>query len=259
MRQTQTLLRAKQLLATLLIVLSSQFATFAQETESEEAESPVTIKADFVSRYIWRGVYSGGMAVQPTLDYATGGFFVGSCGSYSFSGLQRIQETDLYIGYSFNDLLTLTVNDYYFFDQSAADFDYLNYSDTANHSIETVLKFEGLESFPLSLSAAVLVAGNDFKNTDGSRVYSSYVEAGYAFGKGRTAYNLFAGMALNSPDDNSAGFYGNKGAQLVNVGISASRSIQITDKFEIPLKADFIYNPAQNHAWLVFGLNLSAN
>ncbi len=240
-----------------LLGISTSYAQDDLEI-SEVPESPVTLKADIVSRYVWRGQSLGGFSVQPSFEFFNSGFIAGTWGSISIDRPQPLQETDFYIGYAFGDILSIIVNDYFVYDETQLYHNFFQYSDTSMHQTEAILTFNGTENIPFSLTATMFFGGADFKNSDGSRVYSSYLEAAYNFGTGKTEYSLFAGAGLNSPDDNSLGYYGNEGFEFVNVGLSVGRSLTVSDRFEIPMDAKLVINPATERAMLVLALTLNA-
>lgn len=68
------------------------------------------VNADFVSTYIWRGLYISNASVQPTINYSTDGFTLGVWGSVEYDGYL---ETDLYATYDFDFGLSLRMTDYY--------------------------------------------------------------------------------------------------------------------------------------------------
>src|SRR5690606_41614376 len=52
-----------------------------------ELTAQVSIGADIMSRYIWRGVdYGNSPSLQPQLSFSAGGFSIGTWGAYSFAG-----------------------------------------------------------------------------------------------------------------------------------------------------------------------------
>jgi hypothetical protein len=72
-----------------------------------------------------------------------------------------------------------------------------------------------------------------------------YFELGYAFKK----FSIFAGAG--------DGWHSTTGDfKLVNIGISSTKEIKITDTFSIPLKATAILNPATEQFMLVAGITL---
>ena len=84
--------------------------------------------------------------------------------------------------------------------------------------------------------------------------YSTYVELGYAFKV--QEYNFDAVVGI-TPDD---GFYGDgyggvTGFGVVNLGLTGSKKIQLSEKIETTLRSSLIFNPQQEKAYLVFGLS----
>ena len=62
-----------------------------------------TIQGDFVSSYVWRGIYQGGAAsFQPTLGFSAGNFSLTAWGSTSLS--ESNKEIDLTAAYKFGEL-----------------------------------------------------------------------------------------------------------------------------------------------------------
>ena len=94
-------------------VFNKLFVIFLISVSS--AAGQVSLGADVVSRYVWRGVDFGeSMSVQPTLSYSSGNFEIGSWGSYSYAPLSSgANEHDIWVGYSFGSV-SLTITDYYF-------------------------------------------------------------------------------------------------------------------------------------------------
>ena len=70
-----------------------------------------SVNTDIVSSYVWRGTQYSGVSIQPTLQFSTGGFSIGSWGSAGFDGFLEI---DLYAKYAFDFGLTVGLTDYYY-------------------------------------------------------------------------------------------------------------------------------------------------
>ncbi|MBP6635910.1 MAG: hypothetical protein KA177_08730, partial [Paludibacter sp.] len=70
-----------------------------------------SVNTDIVSSYVWRGTQYSGVSIQPTLQFSTGGFSIGSWGSAGFDGFL---EMDLYAKYAFDFGLSLGLTDYYY-------------------------------------------------------------------------------------------------------------------------------------------------
>lgn len=203
----------------------------------------LAVGADVVSSYVWRGVAQGSNEpnIQPTLSYTAGGFTLGAWGSGNFSG--SLKEFDIYATYAFSPLLSLTVTDYNW----TFSKEYFDYSKTADHLYEGVLNYAGVKSFPLSATASVFFGGNDYK-ADGDRAYSSYLELGYPI---TPALKIFAGAALNE-----SAVYVTDGFGFTNIGLKATKSIEITDKFSLPVYGVVGFNPDASNAYFVVGVTL---
>ncbi len=190
------------------------------------------VSTDVVSSYVWRGTQYSGVSIQPTVDFTAGGFSIGSWGSAGFDGFL---EMDLYAKYAFGFGLTVGVTDYYYpgtnyFDVSTA---------TGAHGIEANLGYTvgGLSigaNYIFNQAGGAATAGGD-----------KYFELGYAFEK----FSIFAGAGdgWHTP----TGSFG-----IVNVGLSTTKEIKITDTFSIPLKGSLILNPTTQQYFLVAGITL---
>lgn len=244
----------------ILLVASLSLATadilYAQE-DNAEAQSPFSISCDFMSRYVWRGTdFGGAPSIQPGIEYSKNGFSIGAWGAYATNG-PGLQEADLYISYAFSDMFSLTFTDYYFPDE-LADYKYYDFKKaTTGHVFEASLSFNGTEKFPLSILIATNIGGADAKkiNSDGSTggiQYSTYAEFTYSF----THFDLFLGANLTSVDveNGESGFYGNDFG-VVNLGITATKEINITNTFKLPLTVSLITNPLAEKIYLVAGFS----
>ncbi|MDO9634898.1 MAG: TorF family putative porin [Paludibacter sp.] len=190
------------------------------------------VGADVVSSYVWRGTQFSGASVQPGITFSAGNFSVGAWGSAGFDGFM---EADLFASYAFDFGLTLGVTDYYFpgtdyFDLSKA---------TGAHGFELNLGY-GIKDFSIAANymlneaGVALTAGGDM-----------YFELGYAF----KSFSIFAGAGngWHTPD----GSFG-----LVNVGLSTSKDIQITETFTLPLSGSVILNPTTKQFFVVASITL---
>jgi hypothetical protein len=214
--------------------------------------------ADFVSRYVWRGTdFGNSPAIQPALELTYGGFALGAWGSYSTNDA-NFQEADLYLSYTFNDMITLMVTDYFFPDGRIENNDFLNYdSDSTRHVLEATASFNGTEKIPFSLLVATNFAGADAKTSDNKLQYSTYIELGYSTHVGENTLDIFLGGSPTNPDKDKGetGYYGPK-AGIVNFGLTGGREIQITEKYVLPISVSIITNPVQKNIFFVFGLSL---
>ena len=255
---------------------SFSFPVEGQETSSKKNKSHLAIGADLVSRYIWRGSQFGGNApnVQPSITYDYGGFEAGVWGSFSLSGANTSQEVDLFLSQSFaNKMFTVTLTDY-FFPVEFGNYNYFKYGkNETGHVFEGSLTYNGTKKLPLTAMIATNFFGadaarigdnpqsSDFNQKTGIQ-YSTYLELGYPFQVNKVDVSTFIGFNATTPkkEDTTTGylgetgFYGNK-IGVVNLGFTASKSVQITKKFALPLTVSLITNPESKKIYFVFGIS----
>lgn len=231
-----------RLLPIMLLLLQFGLSAHAQEKGGK-----FDLGADIVSRYVWRGTdFGNSPAVQPWLSYSNSGFTIGAWGSYSTNG-NSMQEADLFVSYDLNDALTFTVTDYFFPTGWADGDNYFDFNeDSTGHVLEGTIAFNGVDVFPVSLSASYNFYGADSDN-------SLYVELGYGNTFKDIDYNLFVGGAtgnyyLYGENDNEFG--------VVNLGLTLAKEIAISDKFSLPVHGSLITNPTAQRIFIVFGFSL---
>ena len=227
--------------------------------QQDSCKGRLDISADLMSRYIWRGLNLGGSSpsIQPGIEYTNGNFALGAWGAYSFSNAVTSQEMDLYLGYTIADRFNVTITDYFLPKEDTLN-NYFNYSKgRTNHIFEVSAKFLGTEKLPLSLMIATNVYGSDTKKSNGDNQFSTYIELGYNFNLKETGCNAFIGFTPNNPDESKGevGFYG-PGPGVINLGITATKEIRITDSFSLPVNASLLTNPQAENIFLVFGISL---
>jgi hypothetical protein len=226
------------------IVLASAMLGSSAISAQEESDSPISIGADLVSRYVWRGLdYGASPSIQPYVEAGFGGFTVGAWGAYTTSlssaNLLGIQEMDLYATYTFADLITVGVTDYFFPQEIDYNYNYFDYgSDTTGHVFEGMVSFNGLEDLPLTF-----MIGYNFLNDSDNSIY---MELGYSF----SIFDVFIGAG------NGVYLTGDGSFSIVNLGLGASKEIKITDNFSLPVSASLITNPEAKQIHLVFGISL---
>lgn len=216
----------------------------------------VSVGADLMSRYIWRGYDFGeSFSIQPTLAFSAGSFAVGSWAAYSISADgSGANEHDLYASYTLGPV-SVGVTDYYFpAPGGAAFFNYDAYSNgpdgdfgtdddvSGGHWIEPFVSYSGPEAFPVSLYAAAFVHNDPD--------HSVYLQADYPF----EIDGVALGLTLGAVPMESA-FYGTTGPAVVNLGLSATKSVPITDTFSLPVSVAYILNPDAERTYLVFGIS----
>ena len=199
---------------------------------SVHVKAQMSTGVDLYSSYVWRGAKFGtGPAIQPWVDYTTGGLSIGAWGSVCTSSDEAL-EMDLYAGYSFDFGLGITVTDYYFGD---------GWLTSESHFLEPSLSYE---VGGLSLSAAYMLGMGDDETAD------MYIEAGYSF----DSFDIFVGAGdgqYTATDDDPDG-----GFNLCNIGIGTSKDIKITEDFSLPVSGSVILNPATEGFFIVVGISL---
>ena len=209
------------LFATILFVGS--IASSAQESKGSWSAG-----ADLVSSYIWRGSKAGAFSIQPTVKYANEGFSIGAWGSGDLN-TGAPEEADLFATYAFKSGISLGVTDYHYNTSKLFD--------SSNHAIEANL---GYAVGKFSLSGNYI-----FNSASGSAGDDKYFEAAYQF----PTVKLFVGAG--------DGWYTNDASfQVCNIGITATKTLKISETFSIPLFGSVIVNPNKEQIFYVIGISL---
>jgi len=232
----------KKILIITAILFTAAVTARAQDTLE------TSIGTDLVSQYVWRGQDLGGVSVQPTLGLSYKGLSLSAWGSAGLSNPADTREFDLTLAYTIGGF-NIGVTDYWF----NAGLDPLNRyfayaADCTNHVFEANV---GYDFGFASLQWYTNFAGNDGLTPDEKRAYSSYVEINVPFVLGGVDWTATAGAVPFATD-----FYGVEGFGVVNVALTASKDIRITDSFSIPVFAQVAANPYSKNAFFVFGITL---
>lgn len=221
------------------------FITSSLTVKAQDEAISFNVGADVVSSYVWRGVpqeaTKGTPNIQPYVSATAGKFTLGIWGSSSFIG--NVKEFDIYATYAFSDLFSVTLTDYnWVFGQK-----YFNYGSGTDHVFEGTLSYAGVESLPLSATLNTMFYGAD-KKTNGDQAYSTYLELAYPVSE---SVKVFAGASLLESVN-----YGTSGLDVTNLGIKVSKSLEISDKFSLPVYGIAGFNPSSSNAFLVAGISL---
>lgn len=224
-------------------------------------ESGITLNtgADIVSRYIFRGTdFGNSPSIQPTISLKCSDFEIGSWGAIATNSFY--QELDLFAKYSFSGF-SFIFTDYYIPSYTGTpaspDTRFFNFKDkTTAHTFEAALAYQFGEKFPLKLFGSIFFYGNDKrwgydeeKDSNEVTYYSTYFEAGYPFVIKGTNLDLFLGFT------HIAGAFGNTHG-VVNLGLTATKNVKVTEFFTLPVKSSLIFNPQLSQVHFVFGLSL---
>jgi hypothetical protein len=217
------------------ILLVPMAATFAQS-------HLLSVSTDLYSRYVWRGFdFGDSPSIQPSMAFTSGNFEIGVWGAFATNAHGNnpaYRETDLNVAYSIpinTGSLSLGVTDYFF---PTPTTDYFLFND--NHVYEANIGITFAKSFPLSISGNINFAGR--LDPQGS----TYIELDYPVS---TATLTFGFIPMKSD------YYGLSKAGVVNVGISDTKDIQITDKFSLPLHGSLLVNPYTKKIYFLAGVS----
>lgn len=223
------------------IVVSIVLIMLAICTSAQE----LFVNADFVSRYIWRGIDSGNASVQPSFGLNWEGLTLYTWGSTEFR--EENNEIDLSLEYSYRNL-TLYVNNY-FTQTEEESFDYFNYnSHSTGHTFELGFGYYLNEVFPLAINWYTMFAGNDYRE-NGKRAWSSYCELYYPFSVKKFDLAMETGMTFWE------GMYATK-LDVVNIGLSVTKEIKVTSDFLFSILGKLVANPCEKQLYFVFGVSL---
>ncbi len=186
-----------------------------------------TAGADVVSSYVWRGSKAGEFSIQPTVKYTSGIFTVGAWGSGDLT-TGAPQEADLFATLAFKSGLSLGLTDYHY--------NSTKYFGDAAHAIEANV---GYTVGGLSLSGNYI-----FNEASGSLGDDKYFEVGYQF----PSVKLFAGAG--------DGWLTSDGSfQVVNLGVSTTKSIKFSESFSLPFTGSVIFNPNKEQVFYVVAVS----
>lgn len=226
-------------------------------TTKAQDEFTVSGKADFVSNYVWRGSdQNSGFSIQPNLALSYKGVTLAAWGSQSLTNASEApQEFDINLSYSTKGF-TVMVSDYWWNGMAAP---YGRYKD--GHHFEGTLSYNFSEScnLPLTLSWSTWFAGADDNrvkdNGELDRAFSTYIFASYDIA-------LPADITLTPAVGFTPweGVYHNKAA-FTDISLKATKAIEVTDKFSIPLFVQAIVAPHDtgkgvDKTYLVAGFSL---
>ena len=224
----------------LLSIIFVNALIFSAYSQTDNLKADLSASADIVSRYIWRGSeLSGSPCVQPFVTLEYGKIFGGFWGSAPMAG--EI-EADFLLGYS-SDYFGLSVVDYFVTGDRDGSHKYFEWNkDKTFHDLSFEATFPGTEKIPFRALVAFNFYGADTLN-------SRYYEAAWMFGKDDFTGEIFIGGT------DAAGWYGNYEG-VVNTGISFTKELQITDKFNLPVFSKIIINPQKENIYFVFGITI---
>ena len=207
----------------------------------------LTLSADVVSQFVWRGMAMAHASVQPTLAVSWRGLSVGAWGSVSFVDSSDPREIDLMASYTTGGL-SVGVIDYWTNEPTDHYFRYRAHQ--TGHVFEA---FVAYDFGPLSASWQTNFAGADGLNRSGHRAYSSYIELAAPFSWLTCDWQAAVGAVPWATD-----YYEAPRFTVTNVSLRVAKNIRITDRFSLPLFVQLTANPECRRAYFVAGFSLNA-
>lgn len=201
--------------------------------------------ADFVSRYVWRGLdIANSPSLQPSISISESNFEVGFWGAYTMlNNSSSSDEIDSWISYTIKPVFgdfTFSVIDYYFPNAGRKLGNFKN--GEGAHTLEGTLTYSG---------PVTVLFGYNFYNDPGNDIY---FEVGYPLKLDEISIVFFLGATPGSKKN--PGYYGTDNFSAINTGIKFSKEIKISETFVLPIFSSLIINPNVSMAHLVFGISL---
>ena len=211
-------------------------------------EVEVSVAADLVTNYIWRGQKLGEGSIQPTLGIGYKGLSLTAWGSYGLTNPDDTKEFDLTLAYTTGGL-NIGITDYFFTSQ----YDAVKYFNYGAHSTAHVFEANiGYDFGPLSVQWYTNFSGADGVNNNGERAYSSYIEVAAPFKLGEIDWSASIGAVPFATT-----FYADaSGFAVTNLTVKASKEIKITDTFSVPVFGQITANPSTEKAYFALGFTL---
>ena len=216
-------------------ILGAVVLTGLALTMSGPAQADISIGADVVNQYVWRGAACGNaVSIQPGIDYDTGaGVNIGAWSSVGYGG--ECNENDLYLSYSPTDQVSIMITDYYYNHLDGEHGKFLDYASDGSHVIEAGVEVDlGAVSI---LGAINLHGDND------------------AAGKSQNSFYAEIGLPLSALSSN-----GNDVSLSVGVGDGAYTSdgdptlvVLSLNVSNADYSASYIVNPDSELSFLVIG------
>ncbi len=232
--------------AALVAMPTTMFAQDDAAAPAEESESlwSFSAGADLVSSYLWRGQYNAGASFQPSVGVSCGPVTLGAWGSTDFSGDNK--EVDLALSFEkggFNAALTD-----YFYPGNGGYFDWTKGETCHQLEIGVGYDFGEKTNVPLAIAWNTMLAGDDL-DEDGDNQFSSYFTVAYTVPVKKVDVELLCGF---TPFDS---FYqdGTDGFNMIEFSVKGTYEIEFTDKFHLPVFAQFVLNPNAEDVHMAFG------
>lgn len=221
----------------------------ATSVKAEEPEKAVTLSvgADLVSSYVWRGQECAGVSIQPeaTLTFNKANITFGVWGSAPLVEKENsfnMGECDLSLSWNPIEALSIGFTDYYFCTGNFLSA--WNFSSDASHNLELNL---GYDFKFLALSWNTCLTGPDHDG-DGNRNYGTYIELSAPW-KLSGLDGSFAIGARPWSDAFTNAKDGNSKFHVCNIALTANKEL-----FHLPFMGQLVVNPQSDNIYFVAGV-----
>jgi hypothetical protein len=228
-------------------ILILSFAIFP--VKPLHAQGEVSLGANTVTRYIWRGVqFDDGVNFQPYMMYNISKFEMGVSSSMSLTN----DFNEIYFWAAYNIKTSLFnakfyVTDFYYQGQGA---DFFNFKTEKINGVEGNHYGETHIVFTSDNSPFKLLLSSSFRNDPDNSIYS---EVSYSRAMVNDINSVFSiGAALNK----SARWYYTEKASIINVSYALSKSVQITPGYALPFTVTSILNPTGKSFYVIFAISI---
>lgn len=221
-------------IACALLLGSSSVAPLCAQ---ESGEWSMTVGADAVSNYLWRGSSLAGPSIQPStyFDYEKGDWAVslGAWGTKSFLK-DDYNEWDLSIEATWRNI-TLSLANYSEYYGAELDDNYIDLGVSLTLSENIPITFSWYSIINQYDNAALIPSGYRW-----NKAFPSYFEVTYDFSVSVVDFTIAAGMLPFV-----TGYYENENYGICNLSLNAGHEFELNDSSVLPISAQFVYNPME--------------
>ena len=244
--------------------LETEMAERLPEESSRKLKA--TVSADIVSHYYWRGQDLAGFSLQPTASLSWRGLSLKICSSNELEK-NGYTDIDLTLGYKLGPF-NIGVTDYWSSGMDAED-RYFYYGKDGGHYLDGNI---GFTCKYFSLQGYCCFWGNDFKITDNSQAYSTYIELSVPFRLSGLDFLVTAGgtpmesggwwetatrqTILGERDVNIKTYQYADGPACCLASLRCTKNLQFKD-LSLPVFAEFTANPYLSKAAFIFGVTIA--
>ena len=203
----------------------------------ESGEWSMTVGADAVSSYLWRGMNLAGPSIQPSayFDYEKGDWAV-SLGAWATKSFLKddYDEWDLSVEATWRNI-TLSLANYS---------EYYGEGDKGNY-LDFGVSLTLSENIPVTFSWYSIINQFDEGFMDGGSgfdwqaAFPGYFEVAYDFSVSVVDFTVAAGLWPYESE-----YYENEDFGICNLNLSAGHEFELKHGATLPVSAQFMYNPA---------------